>query len=213
MDVELLEVRQHDAGVLARDVREDHVSRGLLRGAGKPDHVTDRPALAQHPERQPRDLSGSDDPHVDHRRSVSRGSLDPRALPTRTGGGTERRSARRHRERRSPRPHERASQGDGARALGVTADEPTSAANRADGRQRLDRRHCRVSTYPVMKHGRNVPQSSKRGTLAFACLRHSALLSSSRSERTSGSRPNGGFTRSWSRTRSRSRAGSQASRF
>src|SRR5512132_3637109 len=87
MDVELLEVRRRDAGVLARDVREDHVPRGLLRGAGKPDHVTDRLALAQHPERPLRDLRGGDDPHVDHRRSVSR--AEPRSAHDAhtTGGG------------------------------------------------------------------------------------------------------------------------------
>ena len=112
VDVELLEVRQRDAGVLARDVREDHVPRGLLRGAGKPDHVTDRPALAQHFERPLRDLSGGDDPHVDHRRSVSCGEpRSARAAHAHRRGHRATLCSTAHRERRSPRPHEAASQG------------------------------------------------------------------------------------------------------
>ena len=83
-DAELLEVVDHDAGVLAGDVAEDHVARRAARGARQVDQVAGRGRRFEQVEDLLGEVGGHDDPQVDHRRSVS-APWSRRRRPSRLG--------------------------------------------------------------------------------------------------------------------------------
>ena len=67
IDVELAQVADHHAGILAGDVAEDHVALGLLGGAGEIDQVADRRGRVEQVEHVPGVVARHHDPQVDHR--------------------------------------------------------------------------------------------------------------------------------------------------
>ena len=82
-DLQLLEVADDHARVLARDVAEDHVAVGLVGGAVQVHDVEDRRRALEDLERLMRHLLGRDDPQVDHRREATcKGSCRKSALPS-----------------------------------------------------------------------------------------------------------------------------------
>jgi hypothetical protein len=66
MQSERLEVAEDDAGVLARDVAEDHVAVRPASRAVEPDDVDHRRGAGQDVHDLLRELGRRDDPQVDH---------------------------------------------------------------------------------------------------------------------------------------------------
>ena len=94
LDPELLQVADDHAGVLPRDVAEDHVALGLLRGPFEVDQVADRRRRLQQVEDRP--CGSGDDPEMDHA-----GSVDPSCSRTTTCTCEPTRLARRRRRSRT----------------------------------------------------------------------------------------------------------------
>jgi hypothetical protein len=83
-DVELLQVADDHAGVLAGDVAEDHVALRLLRGGVEVDHVDHGRRGAEQLERLVRGLLRGHDPQVDHETAAVAAK---RLSPARTAAG------------------------------------------------------------------------------------------------------------------------------
>ena len=69
---ELLEIGDHDAGVLVRDVSEDQVTRRVKNGTSEQDDVTDRVRALEQLQHMIGLALPRDDPQVDHAASVPR---------------------------------------------------------------------------------------------------------------------------------------------